>query len=141
MACWSCGLPLPPGARFCARCGVRQRVEGLGAPPLVIVAFTLGACAAGLVVLVYGLVLLSPEALSHDPQLAQVEQVGSLVAVIYGAALVVLQAAAVTGLARARAWGRVVGTIACLLWALTVVGLAISLPVLYYMWRPPRGRR
>lgn len=141
MTCWSCGLPLPPGARFCARCGVRQRLSGLGAPAWVVMAFTGGACVAALLVLLYGVALLTPAAFSHDPQLAQFETVAAWAVMVYATILLALQLGAVAGLARAREWGRVLGTLACLLWCLTGVGLLISAPVLYYLWRPARVRR
>ena len=60
MNCWSCDLQLPAGARFCARCGVRQRSAGPAAAYWVLAAFAIGACIAGLAAIVYGVILLNP---------------------------------------------------------------------------------
>lgn len=141
MSCWSCGQELPAGARFCARCGVRQRSAGPSAPAWVLAAFAIGACIAAIAVLLYGLVLLQPQLLSRNPQEAQVETVLAWVLVVYGGILLVLQVAALTGLATGRDWGRLVATLACLLWCLTGFGLIASFPILYNLWRPQPMRR
>ena len=102
--------------------------------------FTFGAVAAGLVVLIYGITLVSAPDLG-DPELNQFAGIVSWVAVLYGLVLLVLQILAVSGLAAGLEWGRVVGTIACLLWCLTLIGIVIAAPILYFLWRPAQRRR
>ena len=142
MNCWSCDLQLPAGARFCARCGVRQRSAGPAAAYWVLAAFAVGACIAGLAAIVYGVILLNPAYfLSPNPKEKQLETLAATVLVVYGLVLLALQVAALVGLVTGRDWGRLLATLACLLWCLTGFGLLISFPILYSLWRPQPTRR
>ncbi len=141
MSCWSCGLPLPAGARYCAHCGTRQRTAAAPAAAWVLAAFAIGTCVAGLAVAAYGGIMLDPQLFSTNPQDAQLERIGAAVVIAYGAVLLVLQVAALSGLATGRDWGRLLATLACLLWCLTGVGLLVAFPILYTLWRPQPIRR
>lgn len=140
MTCWSCGLPLPEGARFCARCGVRQRLPGGSAPVWMMVMFTFGAVAAGSLALTMAGAILRSRTIA-DPAAAQFTLAFSWAFLLYGVALAGMQVAALVGLAASRDWGRIAATLACLLWCLTGFGLVVSFPVLYYLWRPQPFRR
>jgi hypothetical protein len=48
-----------------------------------------------------------------------------------------LQVVAVVGLARGRGWGRTAGTLACVVWALSCIGLPLALLGLSALWRAP----
>ncbi len=50
-------------------------------------------------------------------------------------ALCALQVAALIGLVLDREWGRVAGTIACVVWCLTCIGLPGGVLVLNSIWR------
>ena len=140
MTCWSCGLPLPDGARFCARCGVRQRLPGPDAPLWLQVLFCAGTFAAAGLAAIGSLTLLQDRG-SADAAAAQGFAAIAWALILYGAVLVGLQIAAIAGLSRSRDWGRVAATLACLMWCLTGFGLLISFPVLYQLWRPQPFRR
>ncbi len=84
--------------------------------------------------------------LAAQPSLAGVTPAGTDVArlrltsaalAMVAAAFFGLQVVAVVGLARARPWGRTVGTLACGVWALTCIGLPIALLGLSALWRAP----
>jgi hypothetical protein len=59
------------------------------------------------------------------------------VAALVAAACFGLQVTAVVGLARDRAWGQMAATLACVVWALTCIGLPIALLGLNALWRAP----
>ncbi|HEX6488143.1 MAG TPA: hypothetical protein VF137_04600 [Candidatus Dormibacteraeota bacterium] len=107
----------------------------------MLAAFAVGACIAGLAVLVYSVLLAQPQLLSTNQQEAQLETLLAWVLVVYAAALLVLQVLALAGLAGGREWGRLVATLACLLWCLTGLGLLVSFPILYNLWRPQPIKR
>lgn len=136
ITCPRCGLQLPPYARFCARCG--QPLPGgrslAGAASWVLVLFGLGAVAGALVGLVYAIIAFTPDlpAAGMDPERLRLSAVALAV---LGVAVFGLQLAALIGLAQGREWGRVVATIACVGWALTCVGLPLSLAVISSLWR------
>lgn len=140
MTCWSCGLPLPPGARFCARCGARQRAGGPSAPAWIFLLFTFGTLAAAVLVAANAALLIQPPPETDQSQ-AQYLVAGAWALLVYGVLLMVLQVAALIGLGRSRDWGRLAATLACLLWCLTGLGLLVSFPVLYQLWRPQPWRR
>jgi hypothetical protein len=102
----------------------------------VIVLFGLGAAAGALVALVYSIIALTPDlpAAGMDPERLRLSAVALAV---LGAAVFVLQVVALIGLAQGREWGRVVATVACVGWALTCIGLPVSLIVINSLW----GRR
>ena|SRR5215472_7249868 len=140
MTCWSCGLPLPEGARFCARCGVRQRPAGQETSFWVQVLFAFGTLVAAGIAAWAALYLLEPH---RGASLAASQGFIAFAwsVVLYGAILAGLQVAALVGLGRSEDWGRVAATLACLMWCLTGFGLLISFPVLYQLWRPQPFRR
>lgn len=140
MTCWSCALQLPEGARFCARCGARQRVAGPSAPPWVLILFTFGTVAAVVLVAANAALLVQPAQAVGAAEVPYV-QAGAWLLLAYGVVLAVLQVAALIGLGRSRDWGRLAATLACLLWCLTGFGLLVSFPVLYQLWRPQPWRR
>jgi hypothetical protein len=137
--CPRCGLQLPNHARFCARCGSPLpgggRLPG-GTATWVIVLFGLGAAAGALVALVYSIIALTPDlpAAGMDPERLRLS---AIALAVLGALVFVLQVAALVGLAQGRDWGRVVATVACVGWALTCIGLPVSLAVISSLW----GRR
>jgi hypothetical protein len=136
VTCPSCGLALPARARYCARCGTRLPE---GAPPAqpawLLALFGLGAALTALVALLYGAVLASPELAAGsglDP--AQVRE-GATILAAAGAGMCAVQIAALAGLLLGKRWGRPAATVACVAWALTCVGLPLSLLVLSALWR------
>lgn len=141
MTCWSCGLNLPDGARFCARCGLRQRVPGGSAPVWMLLLFTFGTLAAAMLAGANVLVILSPHPAGTDPVTEQYLVAFSWAVFVYGTVLAGLQIAALAGLTSSRDWGRIAATLACLLWCLTGIGLVVAFPVLYFLWRPQPFRR
>lgn len=141
MTCWSCGLPLPEGARFCARCGVRQRLPGGSAPLWMLLLFTFGAVAAAMLAAFNLLIIASPHLPAGDAAAGQIVTAFAWVLFLYGLALAAVQVTALVGLGGSRDWGKVAATLACLLWCLTGLGLIVAFPVLYYLWRPVPFRR
>ncbi|HEX6349887.1 MAG TPA: hypothetical protein VF160_10925 [Candidatus Dormibacteraeota bacterium] len=145
-ACPACGLLLPAYARFCARCGTPQP-HPVGRPPLpgrlrypvwLIALLAGGAALALLVASVYGGVAVSPASISGVPTNMDSGQLRltALGIAAAAAAFFALQAVAVVGLVRGRAWARVPATLACVAWTLTCIGAPLALLGLNALWRP-----
>ena len=101
--------------------------------------FWAGAGLTLLVAIVYASILAAPgtaPAPGLDP--AQVRG-GALVAAALAAGLFAIQVIAAVGLTAGRAWARTPATLACVGWALTCVGLPVSILVLARLWRPAPG--
>jgi hypothetical protein len=142
ITCRVCGTQLPPHARFCARCGTAQPVVARGVAAWVLVVFGLGVAVSALGSIVYAVVAIDPSSAAGtniDHGLLRAAAVSLAVAL---AALCGLQVAAVAGLIGDREWGRVTATVACVAWALTCVGLPVSILVLNSIGRrrPPATR-
>ena len=144
--CPSCSLELPSHARYCARCGsALERRPGAGDAPtwvfvVLLVAFGIGAGVAALLALAYTLLLVDPTLAAGSSVGIRPSQLGAAALAIAALLMVLLQAAAVAGLVRGREWGKVVGTVACVGWALTCVGVPFSLLVVFLLWWRPRSR-
>ena len=61
----------------------------------------------------------------------------SLAIGLLAVAFFALQLVAVVGLARGRSWAQMPATLACVVWALTCVGLPLALLGLNALWRGP----
>ena len=61
----------------------------------------------------------------------------SLVIAVVALAFFALQLVAVVGLARGRSWAQMPATLACVVWALTCIGLPLALLGLNALWRGP----
>jgi hypothetical protein len=145
--CPACGLALPGYARFCARCGTPQP-HPVGLPPgragrrfpiWLLAMLAGGAGLALLVAVVYAGLAAQPSLTGAAPagtDPARLRLVSAAVA-LAAAAVFGLQVAAVVGLARGRSWGRTAGTLACVVWALSCIGLPIALLGLSALWRAP----
>jgi len=136
--CPACGLELPGHARFCARCGTalpspRQAVE-----TWVLVVFGIGIVITAAVAVLYAGVAMDPTAASSGLDAATVRNGSILLAAALGIQCV-LQSAAIAGLVRGRDWGRIVATVACVIWSATCIGLPVAVLVLNSLWRrkPP----
>jgi hypothetical protein len=100
----------------------------------VIVLFALGVVVAALIAIVYTAIALMPGLTAPagvDPDRLRLSAV---VLAIVGSLLSALQLVALVGLALGRDWGRVLATIACVAWALTCIGLPVSLLVISSLW-------
>ena len=136
--CTACGLELPGHARFCAGCGVPVAMSPTRRfPAWLPFLFGLGSLVGLLFAFGYWTLVRSPALLAArgiDPSQ------GGPIAVffaLWATLLVLLQAAAVLGLAAGRGWGRLAATGACALWSLTCVGVPLCLLVIYLLWRRP----
>jgi hypothetical protein len=148
VTCPSCGLVLPPVARFCARCGTRLVPEAAAAPdgmaPVWLLAL-LWVASAGLlsVAAFYGAIavgLIQPSQIDPTADTAQVQPTSALVAACAGS-LCVAHGAAAIGLMGKRPWARTFATLVCVVWALTCVGLPLGLLGIGALWRPRRAAR
>jgi hypothetical protein len=56
--------------------------------------------------------------------------------------LCLVQSAAIGGLVRGRDWGRILATVACVMWSATCIGLPVAVLVLNSLWRrkPPQAQ-
>jgi hypothetical protein len=145
VTCPSCGLALPPVARFCARCGARLTPVAPAAPAEVAPVWLLALLwvgGAGLLsvtalyaVLAAGLIQPGQVDPSVDP--AQVRPTAALVAACAGS-LCAAHGAAAIGLMTRRPWARTFATMVCVVWALTCVGLPVGLLGIAALWRSPR---
>jgi len=146
-ACPACGLALPPSARFCARCGTPQP-HPIGRPPGRLahryptwltallaggsgLAFLVAALYIGIAA-VPGLPGGAPAGVD-ETQLRLTALAIGLLAIAFFA----LQLVAVVGLARGRSWAQIPATLACVVWALTCIGLPLALLGLNALWRGP----
>jgi hypothetical protein len=157
VTCSSCGLALPPEARFCARCGAQLPAALPGpaaaiaavaaamplAPVWLLALLWVGAGALLWVAALYAALasgVLSPGSLDPSVDPASVRPVAGLVAA--GAAVLCLaHAGAAVGLMTGRAWARTFATLVCVLWSLTCIGLPLGLLGITALWRPRTGRR
>lgn len=145
MTCPSCGLTLPPHARFCARCGTRLRDDAppalssraAAAPVWLQVLLWLGAgalfwIAGGYVALAAGWI--SPASIGTGVDVGALRGTASLIAVCAGS-LAAAHAVAAIGLARNRPWSRTFTTLVCVVWGLTCVGLPVGWLGISALWR------
>jgi hypothetical protein len=140
ITCPSCGLALPDFARFCARCGKRLPLtRGQASPIWVLILFWLGTAAALLISLAYTLTLLV-DLPAHGVDPRQLRAVAGVVAAVAGC-LFVAQLITSVGLTLGRSWARGWATLVCVAWALTCIGLPLSVLVLNAIWRPVRPAR
>lgn len=144
MTCPACGLELPSQARFCARCGARLPSPGPAVDTWVLVAFGVGVVVTAAMAVLYAGVATEPAVAASGLDASTVRSGSIILAVAFGI-LCILQSAAITGLARGRAWGRVVATVACIAWSATCIGLPVAVLVLNSLWRrrppPAQARR
>lgn len=141
MTCPACGLELPAHARFCARCGARLPAPGRAVETWVMVVFGVGIVATAAVAVLYAGVATDPTAASSGLSVATVRTGSIILAAVLGV-LCLLQSAAMAGLVRGRDWGRVVATVACVMWSATCIGLPVAVLVLNSLWRrkPPSAQ-
>jgi hypothetical protein len=135
-------MELPAFARYCARCGNALPPE-LDVPVWIVVTLGVGAVMAGLFGIVYALLLVDPGlTAATGTGYLSVSQTTLAVLALGCAAMVLVQAAAVTGLIRGRDWGKLMATIACVGWAMTCLLAPLSFLLLFFLWRPaPQARR
>lgn len=133
MTCAACGLHLPAGARFCARCGTPQPPRRQ-AETWVLALFGFGIVLTAGIAVVYGGLAISPVG---TPAGMDPGAVRTTAAVFCGVAalLCALQCVALAGLATGREWGRALATASSVAWALTCVGIPVALLVLGSIWR------
>ncbi|HSP08682.1 MAG TPA: zinc ribbon domain-containing protein [Candidatus Dormibacteraeota bacterium] len=138
MTCPACGLELPSHAHFCARCGVRLPSPGPAVEMWVLVVFGVGVVLTAATAVLYAGVAMDPTVASTGLDASTV-RTGSILIGAVLAILCALQSAAITGLVRGRDWGRVVATVACVVWSATCIGLPVAVLVLNSLWRrkPP----
>jgi hypothetical protein len=100
--------------------------------------FGVGVVVTAAVALLYAGVALDPTATSSGLDAATV-RTGSIVLAAGFGVVCLLQSAAIGGLVRGREWGRIVATVACVMWSATCVGLPVAVLVLNALWRrkPP----
>jgi hypothetical protein len=134
IACRRCGLQLPDHARFCAHCGARLAAAGRRVDAWVLVVFGVGTTLSAAGAVVYAAVAIDPGAgaTNLDPNTIRA---GSVVLASALGIYCIVQAAAITGLVRGKEWGRIVATVACVLWSLTCVGIPVAVLVLNSLWR------
>jgi len=138
ISCPACGLSLPEFARFCARCGRRLPPLRGGVPPIwVLVLFWLGTVASLAVALAYTLALVIPDLPVEGVDPGQLRRVAGIVAAA-AASLFVAQLIASVGLTLGRSWAKGMATLICVAWALTCLGLPLSVLALNAIWRPVR---
>jgi hypothetical protein len=136
--CPACGLELPSHARFCARCGTRLALPRQTVETWVLVAFGVGIVVTAAAAVLYAGVATDPKVTSSGLDAATVRTGSILLAAALGV-LCVVQTAAIAGLVRGREWGRIVATVACVMWSATCIGLPVAVLVLNSLWRrkPP----
>ena len=140
VSCPSCGSALPPYARYCARCGAPQPApatpagELAAAPVWVLVLFWLGAALALLVAIIYGVLAASPDVAGQGGDEARVRLPAAVIA-LCSVSLFAGHLAAAVGLTGGRPWARVLGTLVCVAWCLTCIGMPFGLLALNAMWR------
>ncbi len=141
MICPACGLELPGHARFCARCGARLPSPGPAAETWVLVVFGVGTVITAAMAVLYAGVATDPTVASSGLNAATVRTGSILLAAALGI-LCLLQSAAIAGLVRGRDWGRIVATVACVMWSATCIGLPVAVLVLNSLWRrkPPSAQ-
>jgi hypothetical protein len=147
VTCPSCGLALPPIARFCARCGTRltPAVAGVSMEAPVWLVALLWVGAAGLLsasgfYLMLALGLVQPGQIDPGVDPSQVRPSAAVFA-LCGASLSAAHGAAAIGLMGRRPWARTFATLVCVVWALSCVGLPVGLLGIAALWRPRRPAR
>jgi hypothetical protein len=107
----------------------RQAVE-----TWVLVIFGIGIVITAAVAVLYAGVAMDPTVTSSglDPKTVRT---GSIMLAAALGILCVLQSAAIAGLVRGREWGRIVATVACVMWSATCIGLPVAVLVLNSLWR------
>src|SRR5438105_3208521 len=141
ITCPACGLPLPEFARFCARCGKRLPFTRRQVAPLwVLILFWVGTAAALAATLAYALAVADPSLPAQGVDPGQVRTVAGVVAVI-AACVFVAQLVTSIGLTTGRPWARGMATLVCVAWALTCLGLPLSVFALSAIWRPLKQGR
>jgi hypothetical protein len=103
------------------------------------VLFWVGTVVALLVAVVYASLAVSPT-IAQAPGLDPTQvRLSAMILAALAAALFAVQVVAAVGLVRGRAWARTPGTIACIGWALTCVGLPVAVFALAGLWRGGRA--
>lgn len=104
----------------------------------VVVVFGVGVVVTAAVAVLYAGVATDPTVASSGLDASTVRTASILIAAALGI-LCLLQSAAIAGLVRARDWGRIVATVACVMWSATCIGLPVAVLVLNSLWRrkPP----
>ncbi|HUZ87154.1 MAG TPA: zinc ribbon domain-containing protein [Candidatus Baltobacterales bacterium] len=138
MICPACGLELPSHARFCARCGARLPSPGPTVETWVLVVFGVGVVVTAAIAVLYAGVATDPTVASTGLDASTVRTGSILIGAALGI-LCLLQSAAIAGLVRGRDWGRIVATVACVMWSATCIGLPVAVLILNSLWRrkPP----
>jgi zinc-ribbon domain len=139
VTCPSCGLALPPVARFCARCGtpLRPAAADAGAPVWLLVLLWVGGAGLLSAAVLYGALaagLVPPGQVDPSVDPAQVRPTAAVVAAC-AASLCAAHAVAAVGLMGRRPWARTFTTLVCVVWALTCVGLPPGLLGIAALWR------
>ena len=134
MTCRVCGLELPAYARFCARCGTQQPAPKRDVDVWVLAVFGLGIAVSATIAVLYAAIAYDPIRASSGLDPATLRAGSAILSATMGV-LCIVQAVAVSGLVRGRDWGRVVATIACVMWSITCVGIPIAVLVLNSIWR------
>jgi hypothetical protein len=131
--CPRCDLTLPERARFCARCG-----SPLGKPVAiwVPVLFWAGSIVPLFFAAIYLAVWIDPPAeLVKQAATSHLSaQVVSACFAIFFLALLLVQLVAAWALTKARSWARVLATIVCTLWMMTIVGIPLGVIALVAIW-------
>lgn len=104
----------------------------------MLVVFGIGIVITAAMAVLYAGVAMDPTAASSGLDATTVRNGSILLAAALGI-LCVLQSAAIAGLVRGRDWGRIVATVACVIWSATCIGLPVAVLVLNSLWRrkPP----
>ena len=134
-------MQLPDFARFCARCGKRLPFSrGQVAPLWVLVLFWIGTAAALAVTLAYAVAVADPSLPAQGVDPGQLRTVAGVVALLAGC-LFAAQLVTSVGLTLGRPWARSMATLVCVAWALTCLGLPLSVFALSAIWRPLKPDR
>ena len=106
----------------------------------MLVLFWLGTAAALAVTLAYALALAIPNLPAEGVDPGQLRAIAGVVAAVAGS-LFVAQLITSVGLTLGRPWARSMATLICVAWALTCVGLPLSVLALNAIWRPLKPTR
>jgi hypothetical protein len=106
----------------------------------VLVLFWMGTVASLAIALAYALALLIPDLPTQGVDPGQLRAVAGIVAVVAGT-LFVAQLITSVGLTLGRSWARAMATLICVAWALTCLGLPLSVLALNAIWRPLKPAR
>ena len=107
----------------------------------MLVVFGVGVVITAAMAVLYAGVATDPKVASSglDPSTVRT---GSVLIGAVLAILCILQSTAIAGLVRGRDWGRIVATVACVMWSATCIGLPVAVLVLNSLWRrkPPAAQ-